>query len=133
MHFLHNFLLASPRTARIPLKDFDVVDSADLNDYPWGIDVFKYMFDSLSKRAVLSPRSLIIEDNIYQYQLQGLPYALVCWFYECCPAVENTFAQLVNKDAIPRIMRWQAFVPAKYIAVDRELFVEIASDEVRMC
>ncbi|XP_055961813.1 uncharacterized protein LOC130015518 [Mercurialis annua] len=116
MHFLHNFLLASPRTARIPLKDFDVVDSADLNDYPWGIDVFKYTFDSLSKRAVLSPGSLIIEDNIYQYRLQGLPYALVCWFYECCPAVENTFAQLVNKDAIPRILR--------------DLFVEIASDEM---
>ncbi|XP_050236694.2 uncharacterized protein LOC126686604 [Mercurialis annua] len=130
MHFLHNFLLASPRTARIPLKDFDVVDSADLNDYPWGIDVFKYTFDSLSKRAVLSPGSLIIEDNIYQYRLQGLPYALVCWFYECCPAVENTFAQLVNKDAIPRILRWQAFVPAKYIDVDRDLFVEIASDEM---
>lgn len=60
MHFFHNFLLASPRTARIPLKDFDVVDSGDLNDYPWGIDVFKYTFDSLSKRAVLSPGSLII-------------------------------------------------------------------------
>ncbi|XP_055961001.1 uncharacterized protein LOC130015254 [Mercurialis annua] len=130
MHFLHNFLLASSRTARIPLKDFDVVDSADLNDYPWGIDVFKYTFDSLSKRAVLSPGSLIIEDNIYQYRLQGFPYALVCWFYECCPTVENTFAQLVNKAAIPRILRWQAFIPAKYIDVDRDLFVEIASDEM---
>ncbi|XP_050222205.2 uncharacterized protein LOC126672300 [Mercurialis annua] len=130
MHFLHNFLLASPNTARIPLKDFDVVDSADFNDYPWGVDVFKCTFDSLATKAVLTPGCLKAEDNAYHYRLNGFPYVLQCWFYECCPAAKKTFVQLVNKTAIPRILRWQAFFHPKYIPVDRELFVEFASDQV---
>ncbi|XP_050233436.1 uncharacterized protein LOC126681921 [Mercurialis annua] len=130
MHFLHNFLLASPKTARIPLKDFDVVDSADFNDYLWGVDVFKCTFDSLATKAVLTPGCLKAEDNAYHYRLNGFPYVLQCWFYECCLAAKKTFVQLVNKTAIPRILRWQAFFHPKYIPVDRELFVEFASDQV---
>ncbi|XP_050209842.2 uncharacterized protein LOC126660405 [Mercurialis annua] len=133
MHFLHNFLLASPMTTRIQLKDFDVVDSADFNDYPWGIDVFKYTFDSLTTKAVLSPGSLKkskSENEIYKYRLIGFPQVLLCWFYECCPTVKNSFVQLVNKTAIPRILRWQAFFFPYYIPVDREIFLDVASDKV---
>ncbi|XP_050210879.1 uncharacterized protein LOC126661128 isoform X2 [Mercurialis annua] len=130
MHLLQNFLLASPNTTRISLKDFDVVDSDDINDYPWGIDVFKYTFDCFTTKSVLSPGSFKQDINRYDYRLQGFPYVLQCWFYECCSKAKNTFAQLVNETAIPRILRWQAFIVAKYYAVDRELFAEVSSDEV---
>ncbi|XP_055962313.1 uncharacterized protein LOC130014642 [Mercurialis annua] len=132
MHFLHNFLLASPKTARIPLKDFDVVDSDDLNDYPWGVDVFKYTFDSLSTKAVFGSGSLRESKHIYKYCLQGCPLVFLCWFYECCPKVQNSFVQLVNEAAIPRILKWQAFFFPFYIPVDRDLFDEVYSEKVNL-
>ncbi|XP_050232927.1 uncharacterized protein LOC126681420 isoform X2 [Mercurialis annua] len=133
LHFLHNFLLASPMTVRVPFLDFDIVESDRRDDYPWGLDVFNCTFVCLSTKAVRDVDSLRDEkngDKCYYYRLIGFPYAFLCWFYECCPSITNTYVQDINSSAIPRILKWKPPFNPKYVHVDRDLFVETKTDEV---
>ncbi|XP_062118337.1 uncharacterized protein LOC133831951 [Humulus lupulus] len=36
MHFLHNFLLSSSETNIVPKEDFNIIDSGDFSEFPWG-------------------------------------------------------------------------------------------------
>ncbi|XP_050221380.1 uncharacterized protein LOC126671639 [Mercurialis annua] len=119
LHFLHNFLLASPMTVRVPFLDFDIVESDRRDNYQWGLDVFNCTFMCLSTKEFREVDSLRDEknaDKCYYYRLIGFSYALLCWFYECCPSITDTY--------------WKSSFNLKYVHVDGDLFVETKTDEV---
>ncbi|KAL1815975.1 hypothetical protein ACET3Z_018549 [Daucus carota] len=43
------------------------------------------------------------KDNYYR--LNGFPYALQLWFYECCPYLNGKYS-VANSGCIPRMLRW---------------------------
>ncbi|XP_062107851.1 uncharacterized protein LOC133818802 [Humulus lupulus] len=92
------FLSSSSLDVVIPQTDFDILDSGEFGQFPWGKEVFKFTIESLKNNVGKKNKD-------YYYRLYGFPYAFQVWFYECCPYLNGNFCHL-NDGSIPRIINW---------------------------
>lgn len=97
LYFIHTFLFSTVSRKHISRDDFELVDSGAYETYPWGKAVFKATLKSVKGKLQGKPS---------MYRLGGLPLAFQCWFYECCPYVNNKIAFRVD-DKVPRILSWK--------------------------
>lgn len=97
LYFIHTFLFSTVSRKHISRDDFELVDSGAYATYPWGKAVFKATLKSVKGKLQGKPS---------MYRLGGLPLAFQCWFYECCPYVNNKIAFRVD-DKVPRILSWK--------------------------
>lgn len=125
MYLLHIiFLSSSSLDVVIPQADFDILDSGEFSQFPWGKEVFKATIQSL-KNNVGNKKN---KDNFYR--LYGFPYAFQVWFYECCPYLNGNFCHL-NAGSIsrtPRIINWTNSENVKFDKVSYTL--SMSCDEV---
>lgn len=97
LYFIHTFLFSTVNRKHISTDDFEFVESGAYETYPWGKAVFKATLKSMKGKLRGKPS---------MYRLGGLPLAFQCWFYECCPYVNNKIAFRVD-DKVPRILSWK--------------------------
>lgn len=97
LYFIHTFLFSTVNRKHISRDDFELVESGAYETYPWGKAVFKATLKSMKGKLRGKPS---------MYRLGGLPLAFQCWFYECCPYVNNKIAFRVD-DKVPRILSWK--------------------------
>ena len=100
LYLLHHFLLSSSSDSVISRGDLDMLDSGDFDQFPWGREVYKATLESLKCNARTG-----CKDNYYR--LNGFPYALQLWFYECCPYLNGKYS-IANSGCIPRMLRWSS-------------------------
>ncbi|KAK4736859.1 hypothetical protein R3W88_000556 [Solanum pinnatisectum] len=109
LFFINDFLFSyEDNEYQISNRDFYLVESGQFNSYPWGIDVYKKLSDSV--------RHELKSTNKY-YRLGGLPLALQIWIFECCSKVDEDIAIRVA-NSIPRILNWKTIAESpwqKYI------------------
>ncbi|KAL8127962.1 hypothetical protein AgCh_014771 [Apium graveolens] len=110
VYLLHHFLLTTNADTQIPKGDFDLLDCDQFDDYPWGKEVFKFTLDCLRNNAHTTSK-----ENYYR--LNGFPYALQIWFYECCPYMNGKYCDL-NGASIPRVLNWTC----DYNATDKDMY-----------
>lgn len=113
LYFIHTFLFSTVSRKHISRDDFELVDSGAYESYPWGKAVFKATLKSMKGKLQGKP---------LMYRLGGLPLAFQCWFYECCPYVNNKIAFRVA-DKVPRILSWKVTKQPSF----KELFDRIFS------
>ncbi|KAH0719356.1 hypothetical protein KY285_015387 [Solanum tuberosum] len=82
---------------QISNRDFYLVESGQFNSYPWGLDVYKKLSDSVRHE---------LKSTHKYYRLGGLPLALQIWIFECCSKVDEDIAIRVA-DLILRILNWK--------------------------
>lgn len=97
LYFIHTFLFSTVKRKHITRDDFELVESGEYETYPWGKAVFKAIMKAMKGKLQGKPSF---------YRLGGLPLAFQCWFYECCPYVNNKIAFRVD-DKVPRILSWK--------------------------
>ncbi|KAM3376475.1 hypothetical protein P3S68_015190 [Capsicum galapagoense] len=97
LYFIHTFLFSTVKHKHITRDDFELVESGAYETYPWGKAVFKAIMKAMKGKLQGKPSF---------YRLGGLPLAFQCWFYECCPYVNNKIAFRVD-DKVPRILSWK--------------------------
>ncbi|KAM3267599.1 hypothetical protein P3S67_032228 [Capsicum chacoense] len=97
LYFIHTFLFSTVKRKHITRGDFELVESGAYETYPWGKAVFKAIMKAMKGKLQGKPSF---------YRLGGLPLAFQCWFYECCPYVNNKIAFRVD-DKVPRILSWK--------------------------
>ncbi|KAH0702098.1 hypothetical protein KY285_016376 [Solanum tuberosum] len=93
---------------QISNRDFYLVESGQFNSYPWGLDVYKKLSDSVRHE---------LKSTHKYYRLGGLPLDLQIWIFECCSKVDEDIAIRVV-DSIPRILNWKTIAESpwqKYI------------------
>ncbi|WMV53922.1 hypothetical protein MTR67_047307 [Solanum verrucosum] len=93
---------------QITNRDFYLVESGQFNSYPWGLDVYKKLSDSVRHE---------LKSTHKYYRLGGLPLALQIWIFECCSKVDEDIAIRVA-NSIPRILNWKTIAESpwqKYI------------------
>ncbi|KAH0664114.1 hypothetical protein KY284_029045 [Solanum tuberosum] len=93
---------------QISNRDFYLVESGQFNSYPWGLDVYKKLSDSVRHE---------LKSTHKYYRVGGLHLALQIWIFECCSKVDEDIAIQVA-DSIPRILNWKTIVESpwqKYI------------------
>ncbi|KAL8101335.1 hypothetical protein AgCh_033279 [Apium graveolens] len=115
LYLLHHFLLTINADTQIPKGDFDLLDCDQFDDYPWGKEVFKFTLDCLRNNADTTSK-----ENYYR--LNGFPYALQVWFYECCPYMNGKYCDL-NGGSIPRVLNWTCDYNATYKDIYRTLCI----------
>ncbi|KAH0653773.1 hypothetical protein KY289_031451 [Solanum tuberosum] len=84
------------------------MESGQFNSYPWGLDVYKKLSDSVRHE---------LKSTHKYYRLGGLPLALQIWIFECCSKVDEDIAIRVA-NSIPRILNWKTIAESpwqKYI------------------
>ncbi|XP_062103306.1 uncharacterized protein LOC133814352 [Humulus lupulus] len=124
IYLLHIFLLGSSSLdAVIPQADFDILDSGEFGQFPWGKEVFKVTIESLKNNVGKKTK-----DNFYR--LYGFPYAFQVWFYECCPCLNGNFCHL-NAGSIPRIINWTNSENIKFDKVSYTLSMSCAELQLR--
>ncbi|KAG5620737.1 hypothetical protein H5410_005955 [Solanum commersonii] len=93
---------------QISNRDFYLVERGQFNSYPWGLDVYKKLSDSVRHE---------LKSTHKYYRLGGLPLALQIWIFECYSKVdEDIVIQVAN--SISRILNWKTIVESlwqKYI------------------
>ncbi|KAH0686039.1 hypothetical protein KY285_016583 [Solanum tuberosum] len=97
LYFISTFLTdfeASKTT--IPKLYFDLVESGQYVNFPWGNECFRLTIKDCSRRLGNNPTSF----KFTQFHL-----ALQIWFYECCHPFDNTIAIRVA-NGTPRILKW---------------------------
>ncbi|KAK4724546.1 hypothetical protein R3W88_027325 [Solanum pinnatisectum] len=107
--FINDFLFSyEDNEYQISNRDFYLVDSGQFNSYPWGLDVYKKLSDSVRHE---------LKSTHKYYRLGGLPLALQIWIFECCSKVDDDIAIRVA-NSIPRILNWKTIAESpwqKYI------------------
>ncbi|KAG5591914.1 hypothetical protein H5410_042428 [Solanum commersonii] len=98
LFFINDFLFSyEDNEYQISNRDFYLVESGQFNLYPWGLDVYKKLSDSVRHE---------LKSTHKYYRLGGLPLALQIWIFECCSKVDKDLAIRVA-DSIPRILNWK--------------------------
>ncbi|KAH0637629.1 hypothetical protein KY289_037544 [Solanum tuberosum] len=109
LFFINDFLFSyEDNEYQISNRDFYLVESGQFNSYPWGLDVYKKLSDSVRHE---------LKSTHKYYRLGGLPLALQIWIFECCSKVDEDIAIRVA-DSIPRILNWKTIAESpwqKYI------------------
>ncbi|XP_069149974.1 uncharacterized protein [Solanum lycopersicum] len=99
---------------QISNRDFYLVESGKFNSYPWGLDVYKKLSDSVRHEL----------KSIHKYyRIGGLPLALQIWIFECCSKVDEDIAIRVA-DSIPRILNWKTIAESPWLKyIEKCLFM----------
>ncbi|KAH0732950.1 hypothetical protein KY290_003794 [Solanum tuberosum] len=109
LFFINDFLFSyEDNEYQISNRDFYLVESGQFNSYPWGLDVYKKLSDSVRHE---------LKSTHKYYRLGGLPLALQIWIFECCSKVDEDIAIRVA-NSIPRILNWKTIAESpwqKYI------------------
>ncbi|KAK4718099.1 hypothetical protein R3W88_016437 [Solanum pinnatisectum] len=109
LFFINDFLFSyEDNEYQISNRDFYLVESGQFNSYPWGLDVYKKLSDSVRHE---------LKSTHKHYRLGGLPLALQIWIFECCSKVDDDIAIRVA-NSIPGILNWNTIAESpwqKYI------------------
>ncbi|KAK4710066.1 hypothetical protein R3W88_004579 [Solanum pinnatisectum] len=109
LFFINDFLFSyEDNEYQITNRDFYLVESGQFNSYPWGLDVYKKLSDSVRHE---------LKSTHKYYRLGGLPLALQIWIFECCSKVDDDIAIRVA-NSVPRILNWKTIAESpwqKYI------------------
>ncbi|OIT19564.1 hypothetical protein A4A49_65698, partial [Nicotiana attenuata] len=89
LYFIHSFLFLSLPDSPVSIGHFELVESGEFENYPWGKLVFNDTYSSLRK-AFRGKRS-----KKYS-RLYGFPLSFQIWFYECCPRAKDQIAVYVQ-------------------------------------
>ncbi|XP_060202132.1 uncharacterized protein LOC132630578 isoform X2 [Lycium barbarum] len=98
LYFINTFLFSTESNrAFVPKLHFDLVESGEYMNYPWGNDCFKALLSLVSHKLANDPT---------YYRFEGFPLAIQVWFYECCSKVDPTVATRIGNH-FPRIFNWR--------------------------
>ncbi|XP_059302198.1 uncharacterized protein LOC132054159 [Lycium ferocissimum] len=107
LYFINTFLFSTESNkAFVPKLHFDLVESGEYMNYPWGNDCFKALLSSISHKLANDPT---------YYRFEGFPLAIQVWFYECCSKVDPTVATRIGNH-FPRIFNWRTTSQRIYFA-----------------
>ncbi|XP_069151166.1 uncharacterized protein [Solanum lycopersicum] len=115
LYFINDFLFSyEDNEYQISNRDFYLVESGKFNSYPWGLDVYKKLSDSVRHEL----------KSIHKYyRIGGLPLALQIWIFECCSKVDEDIAIRVA-DSIPRILNWKTIAESPWLKyIEKCLFM----------
>ncbi|KAM6574656.1 hypothetical protein CsatA_022983 [Cannabis sativa] len=117
LYFLQCFLLSNTPDKEVSRFDLDVVDSGRWDEYCLGRESFELTIDSFKGRiqhGILMKNKKAEKGGQYDgwYRALGCPWVFMVWFYECCPAMVNSFCKRVSS-SIPRILSWSNTIVTK--------------------
>uniref|UniRef100_M1DIW9 Ulp1 protease family, C-terminal catalytic domain containing protein n=1 Tax=Solanum tuberosum TaxID=4113 RepID=M1DIW9_SOLTU len=96
-YFISTFLTGSEASKKtIPKLYFDLVESGQYVNFPWGNECFRLTLKVCSRR---------LGNNLTSFKSTQFHLALQIWFYECCHPFDNTVAIRVSTGT-PRILNW---------------------------
>ena len=115
LYFINDFLFSyEDNEYQISNRDFYLVESGKFNSYPWGLDVYKKLSDSVRHE---------LKSTHKYYRIGGLPLALQIWIFECCSKVDEDIAVRVA-DSIPRILNWKTIAESPWLKyIEKCLFM----------
>uniref|UniRef100_A0A3Q7EY86 Ubiquitin-like protease family profile domain-containing protein n=1 Tax=Solanum lycopersicum TaxID=4081 RepID=A0A3Q7EY86_SOLLC len=112
LYFINDFLFSyEDNEYQISNRDFYLVESEKFNSYPWGLDVYKKLSDSVRHE---------LKSTHKYYRIGGLPLALQIWIFECCSKVDEDIAIRVA-DSIPRILNWKTIAESPWLNILRNV------------
>ncbi|KAH0711566.1 hypothetical protein KY285_008982 [Solanum tuberosum] len=98
LYFITSFLTGSEASkTTIPKLYFDLVESGQYVNFPWGNECFRLTLKACSRRLGKNPTS---------FKFSQFHIALQVWFYECCHPFDNSVAIRVS-NVTPRIINWK--------------------------
>ncbi|XP_060972322.1 uncharacterized protein LOC133038249 [Cannabis sativa] len=111
------FLLSNTPDKEVSRFVLDVVDSGRWDEYCWGRESFELTIDSFKGRiehGIIMKNRKAEKGGQYDgwYRALGCPWVFTIWFYECCPAMVNSFCKRVSS-SIPRILNWSNTIVTK--------------------
>ncbi|XP_030506077.2 uncharacterized protein LOC115720994 [Cannabis sativa] len=117
LYFIQCFLLSNTPDKEVSRFVLDVVDSGRWDEYCWGRESFELTIDSFKGRiehGIIMKNRKAEKGGQYDgwYRALGCPWVFTVWFYECCPAMVNSFYKRVLS-SIPRILNWSNTIVTK--------------------
>ncbi|WMV14662.1 hypothetical protein MTR67_008047, partial [Solanum verrucosum] len=98
VYFIETFLLSvEPNNNFVSKLHFDLVETGEYKDYPWGNLCFRTLLKNCSHKLGKNPSS---------FKFGGFHLALQIWFYECCSKVDRSVATRICTTT-PRILNWR--------------------------
>ena len=106
LYFSNDFVFSyEDNEYQISNRDFYLMKSGKFNSYPWGLDVYKKLSDSVRHE---------LKSTHKYYRIGGLPLALQIWIFECCSKVDEDIAIRIA-DSIPRILNWKKIAESPWL------------------
>ncbi|KAG5614871.1 hypothetical protein H5410_014695 [Solanum commersonii] len=107
MYFIHAFVLSQLGTAAIPIENFLMVED-----------------DSYQQFSLMNSLRQAFKSEKQMYCLNGMPYALNVWVYECASVLDNDI-DVKERNVIPRICNWKVVVEKpKFEMFMKSIFTE---------
>uniref|UniRef100_A0A3Q7I2W4 Ubiquitin-like protease family profile domain-containing protein n=1 Tax=Solanum lycopersicum TaxID=4081 RepID=A0A3Q7I2W4_SOLLC len=115
LYFINDFLFSyEDNEYQIINRDFHLMESEKFNSYPWGLDIYKKLSDSVRHE---------LKSTHKYYRIGDLPLALQIWIFECCSKVDEDIAIRVA-DSIPRILNWKTIAESPWLKyIEKCLFM----------
>ncbi|XP_038717208.1 uncharacterized protein LOC120010488 [Tripterygium wilfordii] len=107
VYFAESVLLGRDVKLLIDVDLLNLVDYLDMfNKYPWGTLSYKKTIQSLTNCLVGRSEKFKAKKNDYEwYNLLGFPWAFQLWVYEVIPSITKKFANCVDLNLLPRMLK----------------------------
>ncbi|KAG5600831.1 hypothetical protein H5410_032201 [Solanum commersonii] len=113
--FIHTFVFSQLGDTPIPIEDFFMIEDGSYKQFLWGQLAFTKLMKSFRKEY---------KPDKQMYRLNGFPYALNIWVYECASAMYNEIA-VREGNGIPRVCNWKVVgARPKYEMFMENIFTE---------
>ncbi|XP_038685537.1 uncharacterized protein LOC119985333 [Tripterygium wilfordii] len=110
VYFVEYVLLGRDVKLLIDVDFLNLVDYVDeFNKYPWGTLSYKKTIQSLTNCLVGRSDKFKAKQNDFEwYNLLGFPWAFQLWVYEVIPSIAASFADCVDLNLLPRMLKWSS-------------------------
>ncbi|KAL2498171.1 Ulp1 protease family [Abeliophyllum distichum] len=106
------YLFTTPYPKQVPENLMSIIDSFDLDKFPWGQELFTMTFShvkvALSKGPTLEEKL----KGLAMYRLYGFPMAFQIWIYESIPSLVGVVCKRVCQSQ-SRILNWNTDIHVK--------------------
>jgi hypothetical protein len=101
---------------------FYLVESEELNSFPWGIEVFSMTLSSLKCAFNQRMKNIFMEKKFLEYRLNGFLVAFQIWIYETVPTIAQKNYCTRHIPQRPRMLSWSCNQHVTSVGLRKSIF-----------
>lgn len=122
VYLITSFLFGTSYHKGVDDSFFCLVESEDMNNFPWGKEIFSVTLSSLKNAFNKRMKNIFTGKKFLEYRLSGFLLAFQVWIYETIPAISQKRFCIKHKPQFPRMLSWSCKEHVTSVTLRKSIF-----------
>lgn len=122
IYLITTFLFGTSYHKGVEDSIFGLVESDDMNSFPWGKELYSNTLSSLKNAFNQRMKNIFTEKNFLEYRLSGFILPFQVWIYETIPLLAKKKCCLKYKSQRPRMLSWSSKEHLTSVGLRKRIF-----------